>query len=422
MKRMKYVIVIIVTLAIPSCRFDLPVDDNTGTDGQDALAAYSLDDYPVNMREALDYAALMCIQQWDDNGSTFLPADSTTVIPYPDKADPLFFIVNYKRSDYWEILSGDKRTTPVLAFGDGNLDLANIGTNVSAWMRSMAGDIKNLRSYDGAVKYALQNLEWWEALQFAVDSTTSEGSMIFDPISYYETASTRSSDEMLIYQETVLTCDSVQLKLPGSWARTGVTMGQVRRSYRNGIEFCQVIPQPLVNSTVPLAVAGVMAVNSLGLEDGQTNEQMLSALNSDNLESLQKSMSDIYCVSSSRMVFGKDNIDPYDEIKYALSRNTPVIVMPGSDPSAAFVIDAYEAYMDVAYLSLEHYLLDSKPVESRLNLCAKYIITGYYTAYFGIKWCDGSAFDNTYFADPSPWYIPAKDSSGREALLFHQTN
>lgn len=67
--------------------------------------------------------------------------------PYGKIADtPLLYVVNYGKSDGWQILSSDTRTPAVIAEGDnGYFSLEEGSPAVRIWMEMMAGSIANVR-------------------------------------------------------------------------------------------------------------------------------------------------------------------------------------------------------------------------------------------------------------------------------------
>ena len=78
-------------------------------------------------------------------------ADSTleveSITPYIIENDTVMYIVNYKEDKGWKIISGDKRTTAVLASAaDGQLDVNTLHPGIVVWLESIGKRIIALKN------------------------------------------------------------------------------------------------------------------------------------------------------------------------------------------------------------------------------------------------------------------------------------
>lgn len=78
-------------------------------------------------------------------------------------SDSLLYIINY--GDKWEIISGDKRCTPILAYGDGRFDTSDINPAKAVWLSSEAEIISQLKKGIETNDKTIENKIFWDALK-----------------------------------------------------------------------------------------------------------------------------------------------------------------------------------------------------------------------------------------------------------------
>lgn len=153
---------ILVLFGFISCQKSSPVD--SGSIKRGLLLSkidkdYS-DEYSVSLNDVQRFANCHC------NGRTY------SIIPLAKDTDTLLFIVNYENG--WMLISGDKRTCPVLAESpDGFLDLTSAHNGILIWLDSMAEDIwqyKKLSKEDEN-----DNIRFWKRIS---DSPPSKSKSI----------------------------------------------------------------------------------------------------------------------------------------------------------------------------------------------------------------------------------------------------
>ncbi len=122
-----------------------------------------------------------CIQR------LFHPEDAH-VTPYPDKENPLVYILNYPATitapeGRWEVISTDKRTEAVLVAGHGFLDMEKTNQNLAGWIKAKAGEIAAVREYSGPIKNDKERYAAWVSMvEFGkYFEKIREGNLTFDP-------------------------------------------------------------------------------------------------------------------------------------------------------------------------------------------------------------------------------------------------
>ena len=96
-------------------------------------------EYTVSMTDAISYARQDALLMTKATNGT-----SIGVQPIIDACDTLMFCVNYEQG--WVILSADKRTPPIIAYGEsGHFNLEDASPGLKAWMHSVKGDLKRIR-------------------------------------------------------------------------------------------------------------------------------------------------------------------------------------------------------------------------------------------------------------------------------------
>ena len=156
-----FLITLPLSLLLVSCSFDSVVNN---ADSEFSTRSIELKDYNVTIADARLYVAFKSSGNGVDHTlvreqlSPFKMKD-TEIVPYPED-DPLIFIINYP-NERWEVLSSDKRTAPVLAAGMGCLKLDEFNPNRTSWIKSMAEDIKALKSFSDPIENESVNIQSW---------------------------------------------------------------------------------------------------------------------------------------------------------------------------------------------------------------------------------------------------------------------
>ena len=162
MKRILSLFLVVLSISVwfASCSFDPVAKDDSS-----ATRSVDLKDYIVTPKDAHMYVTFKSTGKGPDfsDSNEWIPLfkmKDVKMISYPDNNDPLIYIINYPNGR-WEVLSGDKRTVPVLAAGRGQFDLKGANTNEIGWIKSMADIIKALRSYSDPIKNQEERYESW---------------------------------------------------------------------------------------------------------------------------------------------------------------------------------------------------------------------------------------------------------------------
>ncbi|MBO4570465.1 MAG: Spi family protease inhibitor, partial [Bacteroidales bacterium] len=169
------IVLIVLSLSAVSCSIDpiSPTEDN------DQLATRSFDqlkpeDFRVTRADLEAYLCLVANGNGKDlsndavgPGPQCLVSDrkqcyykEIKVRAYPNDISPAFYIVNYP-FDRWEIISTDKRTSPVLAAGKGRFVLDSVNMNMKGWLKSMSNRIQYLKKNSCPVKNAEERVTIW---------------------------------------------------------------------------------------------------------------------------------------------------------------------------------------------------------------------------------------------------------------------
>lgn len=95
-------------------------------------------------------------------------ADSTlevqSIKPYVMENDTVMYIVNYQEEKGWKVISGDKRTTALLACSaKGNLDINDLHPGISVWLERMGESIVALRKVP-QIETTGENIELWQRI------------------------------------------------------------------------------------------------------------------------------------------------------------------------------------------------------------------------------------------------------------------
>lgn len=170
--RLFTIIAVACTVLLASCTAnDLSDADSSSVnaDGTRSLSEMKPEEFRVSASDihyyVLSKAAGHCPNIIDDKPSDPLDCydpDLVTVIPYPDNENPSVFIVNYP--DYWEAVSTDKRTVPVLATGKGSFSMEDTNANLVGCIRDLASEVAFLHTYSGEIENAEVRYESWEEM------------------------------------------------------------------------------------------------------------------------------------------------------------------------------------------------------------------------------------------------------------------
>lgn len=125
--------------------------DNAGTENKELNGKLS-NEYNVTLSDVQHYAAVVCKK---DTSSVM------EIVPIVTEGnDTLAYIVNY--SNGWEVIGGDKRVSPVLAYNDfGKFDVGTVNPNIIAWLDDMTDRIYAMR-YNGAPDSISGYYQFWK--------------------------------------------------------------------------------------------------------------------------------------------------------------------------------------------------------------------------------------------------------------------
>ncbi|MBR6269597.1 MAG: C10 family peptidase [Bacteroidales bacterium] len=102
-----------------------------------------------------------------------------SVKPFPTSENPTLYIINY--SNYWEVVSSDKRTPAVIASGKGEFNVGNESNKSLVWLYCLSEEIGVLKTSDELPVHSEDNLRFWrlivsdKSLFDAKTSTTRSG-------------------------------------------------------------------------------------------------------------------------------------------------------------------------------------------------------------------------------------------------------
>ena len=67
-----------------------------------------------------------------------------SIIPFPNEDNPVLYAINFK--NHWEMISSSKRTSPIIACGEGEFNPATDNENFLAWLGVLAEEISVLKA------------------------------------------------------------------------------------------------------------------------------------------------------------------------------------------------------------------------------------------------------------------------------------
>ena len=186
-------------LSFVSCSFD-PASKRGNSDF--STRSIAPEEYIVSADDARMYATFKSTGKGPDFTEDWKPLSmfkmrEVSVTAYPDNNNPLIYIINYP-NNRWEVLSGDKRTVPVLAAGRGQFDMKGFNTNEIGWIKTMAENVKALRTYSEPVKDQEIHLEsWCTMIEYGkyVDRTRQDNPVAFTDFQPKSQVLTRSTPD-----------------------------------------------------------------------------------------------------------------------------------------------------------------------------------------------------------------------------------
>lgn len=133
-----------------SCTKDIVLSDESAYDNQKQISVTKSGEH--------EFKVTLSDVEWLME-SLYPEAGAYEIEAYPNNEDPLMYAVNF--DDGWKIVSGDKRTDPILAFNeDGKMwinDKSNPGFKM--WLEEVSESIKKL---DGIKEEDEKNLRFWK--------------------------------------------------------------------------------------------------------------------------------------------------------------------------------------------------------------------------------------------------------------------
>ena len=135
----------------------------------------------------------------------------------------------------------------------------------------------------------------------------------------------------------------------------------------------------------------------------------LQAIEPQDIASIQKCLLDQHGIESFRFAFNDSGLQAYEEIRYQVLAGSPVAVFvrdQNSGDNRTCIIDRVSSFSQKNELTFHDRITLKNGSRTLTN-------THYY---FGIRFGQGGPEDDAWFADPSDWYLPQYDDTGREAL------
>lgn len=136
---------------------------------------------------------------------------------------------------------------------------------------------------------------------------------------------------------------------------------------------------------------------------------ILQAIEPKNIELMQKYLLEQCGIESFRFSFNDPGLRAYEEIRYQVLDGTPVAVYVRDKNSG----DTYSYIINRVSLFSQK---DELTFHNRITLKTDSRVLANVHYYFNVCFGQGGSEDNVWFADPSDWYLPQFDDTGREAL------
>ncbi len=194
MKRLFIYSMLVAAMAVACTKVDIP-NQPDGDESDFILETRSYDELnPEELRvtypEVYRYVILKArglAKNWSKQvyafDERFYPkTGSFEITCYPDPENTAVYIINYPNS--WEVVSADKRTSVVLAAGDGRFEFDKVNPNLAACVKDLAAEVAALRHYYGKLRNARENFDVWCAVIEAGDKAFKDfrtTPFLFDP-------------------------------------------------------------------------------------------------------------------------------------------------------------------------------------------------------------------------------------------------
>lgn len=133
---------------------DLSEDDRAGSIIRSVSTRGCELDYSVSEEDLDAYIKFKHLSSKDENFTV------KSILPFPDANDPAAYVVNY--SDYWEMVSADKRISPVIATGPGMFDPETENVNFMAWVHRLAEEVASLKSSSMLPENSENHILFWK--------------------------------------------------------------------------------------------------------------------------------------------------------------------------------------------------------------------------------------------------------------------
>ena len=85
-----------------------------------------------------------------------------SIIPFPNEDNPVLYAINFK--NHWEMISSSKRTSPIIACGEGEFNPATDNENFLAWLGVLAEEISVLKATNFQPKDSEEYEKFWQLI------------------------------------------------------------------------------------------------------------------------------------------------------------------------------------------------------------------------------------------------------------------
>ncbi|MBQ7576520.1 MAG: C10 family peptidase [Bacteroidales bacterium] len=447
-------------------------------------------DFFVSKTEALLYAVYKATGKSVDLTKSmnkgYAPADGVVFDPskteiksYPDEGVPALYILNYPTGK-WEIISADKRTTPVIAAGNGRFDMDKVSPNLAGWIKSLAKEISELQNYPYQVNNGEARLaEWNSILGFSEQFTSSgDGTAAYRVIHPgYGTRSGSQPDTsshpvpghyQLVIGQQYDVCPTVvnhltstkwgenapynqycpkDRAIPGNRAPAGseaVAGGQMVYYMHYSSDACPAVygsafcsayiddePMDWTNmeqydksaaNWAYFQTSDSTRMAAILLANIGSSMQMTYGVNYSygNFDALQSVLFSEYDLESYCVSFADAAVNPYEEIRLMLDEGIPSIVHSNGDNSTnpyTFIVDGYKSGTHYTQAYYTFIPDDQVGNSQYLSLHTDIFIMESPITYFCMNWGDNGGWSNVWLVDSGDWHVGNLSYDDREALL-----
>lgn len=494
MKKTIFTLALISSLAVASCtKVDQPETDRNQEELPYVLDTRSFSeltakDFQVTGQEASLYAFIKSRNYFltydqtgvlDSSEVLLCNPDQIDIKAYPDFDAPDIFILNYP-NDTWEILSADKRTSIVLASGNGKFSMDDKEHEArTAWVKDLAQEINALHDYNGEIKNAEERYGRWQLILYEASYLKEEMNELgcyYNPYPNHLTKQTRSSAEpdtsyhpvpghyvpaftqdncRTIEQRTHLTSTLWSQLAPynqycpmdfethnrakaGSDAVAGAQM--VYYIHRNGdawppiyrTGYCEAyITDPMdwtamdqfdqsEDNWLLFQTADSTRMASVMIANIGERMMLNYGLNytGGNFADLQTVLLSEYGIESFMLPFNGGDVNPYEEIMLMLHSGLPSIVHTGyGESNTQPHTFIVDGYKRERHSSWLAYSFEADDLNWDGHLITESMFQGYvYETYFCMNWGTGYN-DNDWYVNSSDWHHNNLDYSNRQALM-----